>query len=146
MSKLLRLAAVVLCLGVLALGVAAFGPACLPTSSPPGDVDKRPSPAEGVALRERLNQQQGAIHRRDEAKRHLAEEVIARRRSLGLPKGFVLGGTGGVGWASMTRPARHHQNPLRTLVRNFEGISLTGRIEQVQYDGLEITHKEHFPT
>jgi hypothetical protein len=59
MSTFPRPAAVILCLGVLVLGVAAFGPACLPTSSPPGDADKRPSLAEGVALRERLNQQQG---------------------------------------------------------------------------------------
>ena len=82
MTKLIRLAAGVLCLGALALGVVAFDPACLPTSSPSGDPDKKPSLAEGVAQRERLNQQQGAIHRRDEAKRRLTAEVLARRRSL----------------------------------------------------------------
>jgi hypothetical protein len=82
MGKFLRLAAGACCLGVLALGVFTFDPTCLPTASLPGDADRRLSMAEEVALRERLNQQQEAIRQRDEAKRKIAAEVIARWKSL----------------------------------------------------------------
>src|SRR5262249_26385514 len=48
MTKLIRLAAGVLCLGVLALGVVAFDPACLPTFLPRWDAAKSPSLAEAI--------------------------------------------------------------------------------------------------
>jgi hypothetical protein len=69
MSTFIRLAAGDLCLGVLVLGVVAFDFACLHTAPLPGDPDTRPPMAEEATLR------------RTEAKRHVGEEVIARRRS-----------------------------------------------------------------
>ena len=82
MSKFLRLAAGVLCLGVLALGVVVFDPACLSNFPHRWDPDKRASMAEEVARNEELDQREAAIRRRREAKAHVAAEVIARRRSL----------------------------------------------------------------
>ena len=82
MAKFLRLAAGVLCLGVLVLGVVVFDPACLVNFPYRWDPDKRVSLAEEVERREQMRQMVEATHRRDEAKRQVAEEVIARRRSL----------------------------------------------------------------
>ena len=82
MSKFLRLAAGVLCVGVLALGVVVFDPACPLTYSPRRDSATRASMAEEVARNEELDQREAAIRRRREAKAHVAAEVIARRRSL----------------------------------------------------------------
>jgi hypothetical protein len=82
MSKFLRLAAGVLCLGVLALGVVVFDPACLSNFPHRWDPDKKASLVEEIARNEQLDQREDAIRRRREAKAHVAAEVIARRRSL----------------------------------------------------------------
>jgi hypothetical protein len=82
MSKLIRLAAAVLCVGLLALGVVLFDPACPLTYPPRRDSGTRPSMAEEVARNEELDQREAAIRHRREAKRQVAQEVIARRRSL----------------------------------------------------------------
>jgi hypothetical protein len=82
MSKFLRLAAAVLCVGVLALGVVYFDPACMLTFPHRWDPDKRASMAEEIARNEQLDQQEAALRRQRQAKRRVAEEVLARRRSL----------------------------------------------------------------
>jgi hypothetical protein len=82
MTKLLRLAAGVLCLGVLALGVIVFDPACLIHFPHGCDPDNKVSVADEVARHEHLNQQEAALRRQRQAKRAVAAEVIARRRSL----------------------------------------------------------------
>jgi hypothetical protein len=82
MTKLIRLAAGVLCLGALALGVVAFDPACLPTLPHRWDPDKTASLAEEFARQEELDQREDAIRHRRQTKEHVAAEVIARRRSL----------------------------------------------------------------
>jgi hypothetical protein len=82
MTKHLRLAEGLLCLGVLALGVVAFDFSCLRNAPLPGDSEVRPVMADEVVRREQLRQREEAIHRRNEAKRHVAGEVIAGRRSL----------------------------------------------------------------
>jgi hypothetical protein len=82
MSTYIRSAAGVLCLAVLILGVVAFDLACLRNAPLPGDSGVRPLLADEVARREQLRQREEAAHRRDEAKRHVAGEVIAGRRSL----------------------------------------------------------------
>ena len=82
MTKHLQLAEGLLCLGVLALGVVAFDFSCLRNAPLPGDSEVRPLLADEVARREQLRQREEAIHRRNEAKRHVAGEVIAGRRSL----------------------------------------------------------------
>jgi hypothetical protein len=78
MNKLIRLTSGFLCLGLLALGITVSQLAC------PSwwDGDNRPSLAEELGHEERLNQLQDASRRRLEAKGRVAEEVIARRRSL----------------------------------------------------------------
>jgi hypothetical protein len=82
MSKLLQFAAGVLCVGVLALGFLAFNRACQRTYHPPEEPGLRSTMADEVARREQLDQVEEALLRRAEAKRHLAEEVIAGRLSL----------------------------------------------------------------
>ena len=82
MGKFIRLAAGVCCLGVVALGVVVFDPACLPTFPPRWDPDNRASLAEEVARNERLDEQEAALRRQRQAKRTVAAEVLARRRSL----------------------------------------------------------------
>jgi hypothetical protein len=82
MCKFLRLAAGVCCLGVLALGVICVDPACLIHFPPGCDPDSRVSVADEVARHEHLNQQEAALRRQRQAKRTVAAEVIARRRSL----------------------------------------------------------------
>jgi hypothetical protein len=82
MTKLLRLAAGILCLGVLALGVVVFDFACPRTDPSSNDPNRRSSMAEEVARHEQLDQLAEAIRRRREAKRQVVEEMIARRRSL----------------------------------------------------------------
>jgi hypothetical protein len=82
MTKHLQLAEGLLCLGVLALGVVAFDFSCLRNAPLPGDSGVRPVMADEVARREQLRQREEAEHRRNEAKRRVAEEVIAGRRSL----------------------------------------------------------------
>jgi hypothetical protein len=82
MCKFLRLAAGVCCLGVLALGVVHFDPACLINFPHSCDPDNRVSVADEVARHEHLNQQEAALRRQRQAKRTVAAEVIARRRSL----------------------------------------------------------------
>ena len=82
MSKFIRLAAGTLCVGVLALGVVYFDPACLIHFPHRWDPDNKTSLAEEVARDEQLDQQEAALHRQRHAKRRVAAEVIARRRSL----------------------------------------------------------------
>ena len=82
MSKLIRLAAVVLCVGVLALSVVYFDPACPLTFPAPWDPNRRDSLAEQLARNEQLKQLHEASFRRLDAKWQIAKEVIARRRSL----------------------------------------------------------------
>ena len=82
MSKFLRLAAAVLCVGVLALGVVYFDPACMLTFPHRWDPDKKASLVEEIARNEQLDQQEAALRRQRQAKRAVAAEVIARRRSL----------------------------------------------------------------
>jgi hypothetical protein len=82
MSKLMRLAAVFLCVGVLALGVVFFDPACPLTYPAPWDPIRRDSMAETLARNEQLKQLREASFRRIEAKWQIAKEVIAGRRSL----------------------------------------------------------------
>jgi hypothetical protein len=82
MTKYLRLAEGLLCLGVLALGVVAFDFSCLRNAPLPGDSEVRSVMADEVVRREQLRKREEAIHRRNEAKRHVAGEVIAGRRSL----------------------------------------------------------------
>ena len=82
MSKLIRLAAAVLCLGVLALGTAALDPACRLLSSFGGCSANRGSVAEHIGRNEELDQWKEAMRHRREVKAHVAAEVIAGRRSL----------------------------------------------------------------
>jgi hypothetical protein len=82
MRKLICLAAAVICLGVLALGAVALDLACLLTSPPRWNSDKRGTRAEERTRSGQLAQLEDATRRRMEAKRQVAEEVIARRWSL----------------------------------------------------------------
>jgi hypothetical protein len=82
MGKFLRLAADACCLGVLALCVVVFDLACPLTFPPRWDSSESPSLAEAVGRNEQLEQRREAIRRRRQAKERVAEEVIARRRSL----------------------------------------------------------------
>jgi hypothetical protein len=82
MSRFLRLAAGVLCVGVLALGVVHFDPACLINFPHGWDPDKRASLSAEVARNEQLDQQEAALRHRREAKAQVAKEVIAGRRNL----------------------------------------------------------------
>ena len=82
MSKLIRLAAVVLCVGVLALSVVYFDPACPLTYPTPWDPQRRSSMAEELTRQEHLNQLHEASFRRLKTKWQIAQEVIARQRSL----------------------------------------------------------------
>jgi hypothetical protein len=82
MSKFLRLAAVVLCLGVLVLGVVYLDPACPLTYPAPWNAEIRSSMVDDLARREHLKQLREASLRRVEAKWQIAQEVIVRRRSL----------------------------------------------------------------
>jgi hypothetical protein len=82
MSKLFRLAAVVLCVDVLALGVVYFDPACPLTYPTPWDPSRRDSMADELLRQEHLKQLQEASLRRINAKWQIAQEVIARQRTL----------------------------------------------------------------
>jgi hypothetical protein len=82
MTKFLRLAAGILCVGVLALGVVVIDPSCLSNFPHRRGPDNKASLAEEIARNEQLNQQEAALHRQRQAKRRVAAEVIARRRSL----------------------------------------------------------------
>jgi hypothetical protein len=78
MNHLIRLTSGLLCLGVLAVGIMVSHLGC-PLR---WDGDNRPSIAEVRGREERLKQRHDAWRRRLEAKRQVAEEVIAQRRSL----------------------------------------------------------------
>jgi hypothetical protein len=82
MSKFLRLAAVVLCVGVLVLGVVYLDPACPLTYPTPWNAEIRSSMADDLARREHLKQLHEASLRRIEDKWQIAKEVIAGQRSL----------------------------------------------------------------
>ena len=78
MNQLIRLTFGLLCLGLLALGITVSHLAC-PLR---WDGDNRPSITEERGREEKLKQLHDATRRRLEAKRQVAGEVIARRRSL----------------------------------------------------------------
>ena len=82
MTKFLWLAAGILWLGVLALGVVVFDPASLSNFPHRRDPDQKVSLGEEIARNEQLDQQEAALRRQRQAKRRVAAEVIARRRSL----------------------------------------------------------------
>jgi len=82
MIKLLRLAAGILCVGMLALGVFVFDPACLLTYPAPRDPSRRDSMAETLTRSEQLKRLHEASFRRVEARWQIAKEVITRQRSL----------------------------------------------------------------
>jgi hypothetical protein len=82
MSKFIRLAIGVLCVGVLALGAIFFDPSCLLIYPTPWDPDRRDSMAETLARSEHLKRLREASYRRLGARWQIAEEVIAGRRSL----------------------------------------------------------------
>src|SRR5262245_35566518 len=82
MSKFLRLTSLFSCLGVLVLGAIALNPDGPLPSSFRGRSAGRTSLAEAIAQREWLDRLQEASVRRLEAEDQIAEEVIARRRSL----------------------------------------------------------------
>lgn len=83
MTRFLRLAVAVLCLGVLVLGIAAFDLGCRHVYHPSGNnADFRSPPAEELVRQQRLKRWKEATFRRLEAKRHVAAEVIAQRCSL----------------------------------------------------------------
>jgi hypothetical protein len=82
MSKFIRLAAGVLCVGILALGVVFFDPSWLFNYPAPWDPNRRDSMAEILTRREHLKQLREASFRRVEAKWQIAQEVIAGQRSL----------------------------------------------------------------
>ena len=83
MSTFIRLAAGVLCLGLLALGVVAFDFTCPVTFPHPWDSAQSASIADAIERNERLNQEEEAIRGRREAKERVAQGVIARLQSLG---------------------------------------------------------------
>ena len=78
MNKLIRPAFGFLCLGLLALGITVSHLAC----PPPWNGGNRPSIPEESEREKKLQQLYDATRRRLEAKRQVAGEVIARRRSL----------------------------------------------------------------
>jgi hypothetical protein len=78
MNQLLRLTSGFLCLGVLALGIAFSDLAC-PLR---WDGGNNPSLTEERGREEKLQEMHEATHRRLEAKRQVAQEVIARRQTL----------------------------------------------------------------
>jgi hypothetical protein len=82
MTMFIRLAAGVLCCGVLALAVVCFDPACLLNVLHGWAPDKKASMAEELARKEQLDQREAVLRRQRQAKRTVAAEVIARRRSL----------------------------------------------------------------
>jgi hypothetical protein len=82
MNTFLRLAAGVLCLGVLALGIVLFDFAGQLTYPHRGNSGLQASLAEELARTERLKQLRDASYRRVEAKWQVAKEVIAGQRSL----------------------------------------------------------------
>jgi hypothetical protein len=82
MSKLMRFAIGILCVGVLALGGVYFDPACPLTYPAPWDPGRRNSMADELTRREHLKQLHEASFRRIEAKWQIAKEVIAGQRSL----------------------------------------------------------------
>jgi hypothetical protein len=82
MSKFLRLAALLCCLGVLVLGTIAVGRNGPLLSSFRGRSARKISWAELIEDSERIDRLEEASFRRINTKMHIAEEVIARRQSL----------------------------------------------------------------
>jgi hypothetical protein len=82
MTKFIRLAAGFLCFGMLALGVVYLDLACSLNFPYGWDPDKKVSIAEEIARKEKLDQREAALRRQNQAKRTVAAEGIARRRSL----------------------------------------------------------------
>jgi hypothetical protein len=81
MSKFLSLATGIFCLSLLTLAVFVFDLACLPLN-PSSQKNALPTWAEILARKEQLDQLEEKYHRYLEAKRKVAKEVIAGRRSL----------------------------------------------------------------
>jgi hypothetical protein len=77
MNKLIRLTSGFLCLDLLALGIAFSDLAC-----PPRWDGNNPSLAEERGREEKLQQMHEATRHRLEAKRQVAQEVIAQRQTL----------------------------------------------------------------
>jgi hypothetical protein len=82
MTKFIRLAAGILCVGVLALGVVVIDPACLSSFPRRPASDEKALLAEEIARQEQLVQREAALRQLRQAKQRVAAEVIARRRSL----------------------------------------------------------------
>jgi hypothetical protein len=82
MSKFLRVAALLSCLGVLVLGTIALDPNGPLLSSFRGCTGGRTSWAEALEEKERIARIKEASLRRRNTKKQIAEEVIAGRRSL----------------------------------------------------------------
>jgi hypothetical protein len=81
MSRFLSLVTASLRLGLLALAVFVFDLACLP-HNPPSQKNALQTWAEILARTEQVDQLEEELDRYWEAKRHVAKEVIAGRRSL----------------------------------------------------------------
>jgi hypothetical protein len=82
MRKFLSLATGIACLGLLALAVFAFNPALLPHNAPSQKNAFQPTWAEILERKEQLKQLEEELNRYWEAKRQVAKEVIAGKRSL----------------------------------------------------------------
>ena len=81
MNTYLRRAVGLSCVVLLVLGVVLLDPACPLPFPPPGDPTIRRPLAEELERMEQLDQRQEEFRRCREAKRHVAEEVIAGRCS-----------------------------------------------------------------
>jgi hypothetical protein len=82
MRKFLSLATGISCLGLLALAVFVYNPACLPHNPVSQKNAFQPTWAEIFARKAQLDQLEEELNRYWEAKRQVAKEVIAGRRSL----------------------------------------------------------------
>src|SRR5262249_28667691 len=82
MKKYLRVAAGLSCLGVLILGAVALDPDGPLLSAFHGCAATRATLTEEIERKEHLKQWKEAVRRPRESKEHLAQEVIAQRRSL----------------------------------------------------------------
>jgi hypothetical protein len=82
MSSFIRLAACILCLGVLALALFVFNPTCLPHKLLPEKNASQQTLVELFASKEQIDKLEEEHNHYLESKRRVAKEVIARRRSL----------------------------------------------------------------
>ena len=82
MTMFIRLAAGVLCFGVLALAGVCFDPACLPNVLHGWAPDKKTSMAEELARKEQLDQREAVLRRQGQAKRTVAAEFGRGHRAV----------------------------------------------------------------